>query len=334
MTESRDSGGSLSGKDSKDYRIFKTLLSTMAKGIGAKNLTILATELFSLKLVTSSEHSDAINGTDLVLNTTNLLRSVLTLIETDPFSDTKESCYMKFVRALRASDLSQIADLLASDDSKAQASDSVTSVTSGVGSLSLSGQSLDGSPANDSNIHSEISHKATGDKFISGHYPRINTDHYKSQRLPTSSQQCVHHRTQLPSVPYSAPDLGNMCDMCDIHETEASHYKKVVNNRDDEKDSFGNVLDHYKTKCKQQMSEINRLESEIKQLKEEKFQMQQEVSHSRQKYEAHLTNLSHKLRAVKEVCVQYKELVSTGAKENKINDELLQLFESIKHPFT
>ncbi len=92
--------GSLRGKDCKEYRNFKTQLSTIVKGIRA-NLLIW-TMNSSVLTLSNSKHRNAINGTDPDWNrATILLRSVLTQIKDGPFSNSKDSYYMKFVRALQ-----------------------------------------------------------------------------------------------------------------------------------------------------------------------------------------------------------------------------------------
>ena len=91
------------GKDSSEYKVVKDQLRSIVNR-SQYVLSVLAIELFSKDLISDFEHGKAINNNQPAFDrASELIKSILIKIEND------SSCYSTFVKALRVSDLQDVA---------------------------------------------------------------------------------------------------------------------------------------------------------------------------------------------------------------------------------
>ena len=96
------------GKDSSEYRVVKNRFSSIVSR-SQYVLSVLANELFSKDLISDFEHGKAMSNNQPAFDrASEVIKSILTRIENDI------SCYSTFVKALRQSDLRDVADDLES----------------------------------------------------------------------------------------------------------------------------------------------------------------------------------------------------------------------------
>ena len=91
------------GQDTVEYRVVQNHFGPLVK-LSRIVMSLVANELYSRKLIYTSEHDEAINSNQPAYDrATKVMRSILTKIEDNSL------CFYKFVEALRASELDSIA---------------------------------------------------------------------------------------------------------------------------------------------------------------------------------------------------------------------------------
>ena len=104
-----------------------------------------------------------------------------------------------------------------------------------------------------------------------------------------------------------------------VHNHEVTHYRNTIQSMHYQQESGWVVIERYKKLCDDKDTRIRELEQSLTDARE-----------VRRKLEEEKRVLSQKLQETEEVCLRFEQLVAQGARDGKIDKDLLQSFERLK----